>query len=46
MHADDKVFELPQGKMLVLDREVTHDVEAVEESSFLAEVACPENQGQ
>lgn len=43
MHADGKLFDLPQGKMLVLDRAVTHDVEAVEESAFLLTVAYPEN---
>jgi quercetin dioxygenase-like cupin family protein len=43
MHADDKLFDLPQGKMLVLDRDVTHDVEAVEESAFLLTVAYPQN---
>ncbi len=43
MHADNKLFDLPQGKMLVLDRAVTHDVEAVEESAFLLTVAYPEN---
>lgn len=31
-------------KMLVLDRAMTHDVEAVEESAFLLAVACPESQ--
>ncbi len=46
MHADDKLFDLPQGKMLVLDRAVTHDVEAVEESAFLLTVAYPENPGR
>jgi quercetin dioxygenase-like cupin family protein len=43
MHADGKLFDIPQGKMLVLDRAVTHDVEAVEESAFLLTVAYPEN---
>ena len=43
MHADGKLFDLPQGKMLVLDRAVTHDVEAHEESAFLLTVAYPEN---
>ncbi len=42
MHADNKLFDLPQGKMLVLDRAVTHDVEAVEESAFLLTVAYPQ----
>ena len=46
MHADDKLFDLPQGKMLVLDRAVSHDVEAVEESAFLLTVAYPENAGR
>jgi quercetin dioxygenase-like cupin family protein len=46
MHADDKLFDLPQGKMLVLDRAVTHDVEAVEESAFLLTVANPEHGGR
>lgn len=43
MRADGKLFDLPQGAMLVLDRAVTHDVEAVEESTFLLTVAYPEN---
>ena len=46
MHADGKPFDLPQGKMLVLDRAVTHDVEAVVESAFLLTVAYPENAGR
>ncbi len=43
MRADDVLFDLPQGKMLVLDRAITHDVEAIEESAFLLTVACSEN---
>jgi quercetin dioxygenase-like cupin family protein len=46
MHAGDKLFDLPQGKILVLDRAVTHDVEAVEESAFLLTVAYPESAGR
>jgi len=46
MRADDKLFDLPQGKMLVLDRAITHDVEAVEESAFLLTVAYPETAGR
>lgn len=42
MHAEGKLFDLPQGKMLVLDRAITHDVEALEESAFLLTVAYPE----
>lgn len=43
MHAAGRLFDLPQGKMLTLDRSVTHDVEAVEESAFLLTVAPSEN---
>jgi quercetin dioxygenase-like cupin family protein len=46
MHADGKPFDLPQGKMLVLDRAVTHDVEALEESAFLLTVANPESESR
>ncbi len=46
MHADDSLFDLPQGKMLVLDRAITHDVEAVEESAFLLTVAYPQDAAQ
>lgn len=42
MHADDKLFDLPQGKILVLDRAVVHDVEALEDSAFLLTVAYPQ----
>ena len=39
MRADGKIFDLPKGTILVLDRAVTHDVEALEESAFLLTVA-------
>ncbi len=42
MHADGQVFDLPKGKMLVLDRTIVHDVEALEESAFLLTVAYPQ----
>lgn len=42
MHAEGKLFDLPQGKMLVLDRAIAHDVEAMEESVFLLTVAYPD----
>lgn len=41
MRADGKIFDLPKGAILVLDRAVTHDVEALEESAFLLTVALP-----
>ncbi len=43
MRADGKIFDLPKGAILVLDRAVTHDVEALEESAFLLTVALPED---
>jgi len=43
MHAGGKLFDLPRGKALILDRAVTHDVGAVEESAFLLTVALPQN---
>lgn len=41
MRLEDELFDLPQGKTLVLDPGVTHDVEALEESAFLLIVALP-----
>jgi hypothetical protein len=46
MHADGKLFDLPQGKILVLDRAITHDVEAIEESAFLLTVAYPPSEAR
>ena len=42
MHAADKTFDLPKGRVLVLDRAVLHDVEALVDSAFLLTVARPE----
>lgn len=42
LHAESQVFDLPKGKILVLDRAIVHDVEALEESAFLLTVACPQ----
>ncbi len=41
MRAGDQTFDLPKGQVLVLDRAVRHDVEAVEDSAFLLTVARP-----
>ena len=43
MHADGRTYDLPSGSCLVLDRAVTHDVEAIEESAFLLTVARGED---
>jgi len=42
LHADGEIFDLPKGKMLVLERAIVHDVEALEESAFLLTVAYPQ----
>lgn len=42
MHANGREFDLPLGHVLVLDRAVPHDVEAVEDSAFLLTIAWPE----
>jgi quercetin dioxygenase-like cupin family protein len=39
MHAADKTFDLPKGRVLVLDRAVPHNVEALVDSAFLLTVA-------
>jgi quercetin dioxygenase-like cupin family protein len=41
MHAAGKSFDLSQGRVLILDRAVRHDVEALEESAFLLTIAPP-----
>jgi quercetin dioxygenase-like cupin family protein len=43
MRAAGKLFDLPKGRVLALDRAVRHDVEAAgEDSAFLLTVALPE----
>jgi quercetin dioxygenase-like cupin family protein len=43
MQAVGKLFDLPKGRILVLDRAVSHDVEAIGgDSAFLLTVALPE----
>jgi quercetin dioxygenase-like cupin family protein len=44
MRAGEQAFDLPNGRVLVLDRAVRHDVEALEDSAFLLTVALPEGQ--
>lgn len=40
--ADGKTFPSPPGSIIFLDRNVPHDVQAVEESAFLVTVALEE----
>lgn len=42
MHVQDKVFDLPTGHLLALDRAVPHDVKALKDSAFLLTIAWPE----
>ena len=43
MHVQDEVFDLPAGHLLVLERALSHDVEALEDSAFLLTIAWPED---
>ena len=42
MHVQDKVIDLPSGHMLVLQRGLSHDAEALEDSAFLLTIAWPD----
>ena len=35
MHVGEKLLDLPTGRLLVLDRAIPHDVQAIEDSAFL-----------
>jgi quercetin dioxygenase-like cupin family protein len=41
MHVEDGLVDLTQGKALILNPGVSHDVEALEESAFLLIIAPP-----
>jgi len=41
LHAADETVDLPVGGLLALDRNVAHDVEALEDSAFLLTIAWP-----
>lgn len=42
VHVGAQRFDLPAGRLLVLDRAVPHDVEALGDSAFLLTVAWPD----
>jgi len=42
MHADGKEFDLPAGRILVVDQAVPYDMHAVEDSAFLLTIAWPD----
>ena len=43
MHVEGKVFDLPAGHLLALERAIAHDVGALEDSAFLLTIAWPED---
>jgi quercetin dioxygenase-like cupin family protein len=46
MHVQDKVFDLPAGHLLALDRAVPHDVKALEDSAFLLTIGLAGRGGE
>ncbi len=44
VHLPDKVVDMPTGSLLALDRQVTHDVEARDESAFLLTLMWPDEE--
>ena len=38
----DRTVELPAGRLLILNQNIPHDVEALEDSAFLLQIALPE----
>jgi len=44
LHLPDETVELAAGQMSTLERGVTHDVEAEQESAFLLTIAWPEKE--
>ena len=44
VRAEGRTFDLPTGTMLALDRNLLHDVEALEDSAFLITVAWPQGE--
>ena len=41
MHVGGQAFDLPAGHLLALDRALSHDVEALEDSAFLLTISWP-----
>lgn len=44
VHACGEGTQMPAGSLLTMDREMAHEVEAVEDSAFLLTIAWPQNQ--
>ncbi len=43
---DEQTVELPTGNLLVLEKAISHDVNALEESAFLLSISWPNGVGQ
>ncbi len=41
LHLPEQAVELPAGRLVTLERSVPHDVEAVEDCSFLLTISWP-----
>jgi len=44
MHAGGQEFDLPAGRLVVVDQAVPYDLHAVEDSSFLLTIAWPDDE--
>ena len=44
LHLPDATVEVPRGELLALDRAVSHDVEAIRQSTFLLILARPDRE--
>ena len=44
LHLSDATVEVPRGELLALDREVSHDVEAIRQSTFLLILTRPDRE--
>ena len=44
VHALDRTFDLLPGSLLVFDKEVSHDLQAIEESALLLSIVWPGRQ--
>jgi quercetin dioxygenase-like cupin family protein len=42
VHAAERVFDLPTGRLLALDRTVRHELEALADSAFVLTIAWPD----
>jgi quercetin dioxygenase-like cupin family protein len=45
MHAGGREFDMPSGRMLVVDQAVPYDLHAIEDSALLLIVAWPDDEG-